>query len=554
MTRDEAAAALRAGDAAGAVAMIRPLLAVDPANDDLLGLLGVALEAQGEFAQAEVALRRALELTTHSGHALRYAGNLCLLLLDAGRNAEAEAVIDQRAWRFIPAGEGAAAFTPAAVNLALVMQELERDEARALLLGDVVASGVASAEVIAAHAPLLCKLGRTREAAALLTNYGSLLADWPERHAIAGYVASCNGSTDAAEAERDAHILAHPVYLSSKRGAGLPGIVMINPSVNADMLAEPPFQQHFGGNFPSQLARRMRDRYVFDSIFVEGGAQAAKLLPRDRPQICFNNMVNGEWLRTAGMAEKAQGVEDAIGLPVINAAAKAMRCTRQFNAEALQGIANLVTPKLRRYRKVAGQAEALARAVEPEFTYPVIVRGVFDQHGRNVFLAENRAELVEAINAVAGDDLYVIQRVDNLRFGKFFRKIRVAFVGGEPLVIRADYADMWMVHGRNEAGTKAVFSEKPELMHEVRDIILNPRNWLNDAAFDTLRAVGKTIPLDIFGLDCDFDESGRIFFFEANATMNFFPHPGRTYYYPPDGAERLESMIDQFLQARLAMA
>jgi len=63
---------------------------------------------------------------------------------------------------------------------------------------------------------------------------------------------------------------------------------------------------------------------------------------------------------------------------------------------------------------------------------------------------------------------------------------------------------------------------------------------LGAAAMATLEAIGRAFPLDVFGLDFDVDDSGSVVFFEANASMNLFPHPlAEELAYPPSSEARV---------------
>ena len=65
-----------------------------------------------------------------------------------------------------------------------------------------------------------------------------------------------------------------------------------------------------------------------------------------------------------------------------------------------------------------------------------------------------------------------------------------------------------------------------------------------------LEAIGRAIPLDIFGVDFDVDESGRLILFEANASMNLFSNAPPDMDYPASADATLLARIERVLHAR----
>jgi hypothetical protein len=65
-----------------------------------------------------------------------------------------------------------------------------------------------------------------------------------------------------------------------------------------------------------------------------------------------------------------------------------------------------------------------------------------------------------------------------------------------------------------------------------------------------LDAIGRAIPLDIFCLDFDVDESGRVVFFEANPSANMFSNAPAEIDYPASADARLQELIERLLHAR----
>ena len=73
------------GDYAGAEVLLRPALRACPYDSRALGLLGVVLDAQRKFDQAEIVYGQARLLTPHSATLLNNIGNHYLALGDLAR-------------------------------------------------------------------------------------------------------------------------------------------------------------------------------------------------------------------------------------------------------------------------------------------------------------------------------------------------------------------------------------------------------------------------------------------------------------------------------------
>jgi hypothetical protein len=127
--------------------------------------------------------------------------------------------------------------------------------------------------------------------------------------------------------------------------------------------------------------------------------------------------------------------------------------------------------------------------------------------------------------------------------------MRAAFVEGVPLVVRADYQSDWLVKGRERAYKQQFYRNHPDLMADANDIVSRPDERLGTVAMTTLEKIGRAVPLDIFGLDFDVDDCGRIVFFEANATMNLFSTAPTEFDYPSSAdatlLQRIETLLDR---------
>ena len=85
--------------------------------------------------------------------------------------------------------------------------------------------------------------------------------------------------------------------------------------------------------------------------------------------------------------------QQALGLPVVNAAEKAVHCTRVETAELVRGVENLIVPKALRFRLDPQLLEPLRLRIKDLFAFPVILRSVGEQEGANIHLANRDSDL-----------------------------------------------------------------------------------------------------------------------------------------------------------------
>jgi hypothetical protein len=180
------------------------------------------------------------------------------------------------------------------------------------------------------------------------------------------------------------------------------------------------------------------------------------------------------------------------------------------------------------------------------FSYPVILRSVGEQQASNVYLAASDEELdaaISSLSALRRREVYVIEYVRSTHFNGMHRRLRAAFVRGVPTLMRADYDSHWIVKGRKTESVQTTYSKDMSLLAHA-DAILRKPEQLGEGVWKTLLEIGRIIPLDVFGLDFDVDQTGRIVFFESNATMNLLSNAPPEIDYPPEAQQTFLERID----------
>jgi hypothetical protein len=228
-----------------------------------------------------------------------------------------------------------------------------------------------------------------------------------------------------------------------------------------------------------------------------------------------------------------------------------------LNAIAFREIDNIVVPRIERFFKRTGEERQIARFIEKEFRYPLIVRGVYENMGQNLHLVNTNQELIEGLTTIPGTEVYVIQFIDKPPAREHFRRMRAAFVEKDPAIVRADYSPFWMIHGRvplllvpDFRYSNELYKERPDLLEHANQIMRQPEHELGKDVIKALQDLAHACPLDIFGLDFDVDEHGRVVFFEANATMNFYINTEPELPYPVEPFNELDGKMHKYFRRK----
>lgn len=539
---------LNSGDPSGAAVVLREMLAVDADNADLLGLLGIALEEAGDKDAGAETLRRALVIPADASIEFRNASNLGVVLFDSGRRQEASELL-RRGWRW-PEGRAPQARDIACIALlARTMSALRLHEELVALLMPVAQFTQLEWPALLDLAHALATLGRTKESLRLVEESRAPEAGASDRKAMLAYLYWKEGFTESARKARNDYIASAPPYLAPARAGQKRMIGVINPVPPMNRLILSASTQHFETNYPALLLDRFPDRYRLASLFLGSGRKALEQFQSFKPSVVINNVVSAEVLMSDGNLDRVKRLLEAIGAPVINAPEAAAQCTRQMNSLRLARIPNLVVPKVSRFTRDIKRLDELVKAIEDAFDYPMIVRTTNDHNSKNMTLAHARDALREALQQHDEPQIYVIQYLGKPRRDEFYRRIRAAFVSGAPIIMRADYSRDWIVRSRNWIDWQA-YRSRPDLYADTNAIIAQAPERLGSAAMAALEAVGRSISLDIFGMDFDIDDEGRVIFFEANASMNLFPMTPPEFPYPPVAEQTLIDHIDRLFERR----
>jgi glutathione synthase/RimK-type ligase-like ATP-grasp enzyme/tetratricopeptide (TPR) repeat protein len=552
-SRDEVVKRLKSGDTPTAMNLLNELLSNDPDNADLLGLQGVALKASGDIEGAENALRRSLSPTAPVSIQFRNASNLAVLFIHAGEREKAVGVLRQ-GWRWPEGRVPEAADWKSLGQIAGTMHLLSLWEEQIALLAPVVDASQHDWEILRHFAIAIAASGRLAESFQLVEGYNAADIDDNERQAVFAFLYhKLNRPEQALTTLRTFAASARPYILPAQDSQKfVVGVLDALPSF--ERLVRPSEAHYFTTNYPAWMVKRLPHRYRFASIIVGAGAEAVREFQSFKPQVVINNVTSSEFLMTKDNFLTTDRLARSLGIPVINAPDTAAGATRQMTSERFAGIPNLVVPTTGRFVRDVARLGDLVAAIEQKFTYPVIVRTTGEHNSANMALVRGRADLESTLLSLTHRQIYVIDYVGAPRRHGFYRRIRAVFFEGVPIVIRADYSPDWIVRSRNYVPPET-YRDWPGLLAHANAIISDPHKQLGAPAMAALDAIGSAMRMDVFGMDFDVEEDGRVVVFEANGSMNYFSSAPKEFPYPREAEaafiKTLESLLDRRAGHRL---
>ncbi len=258
---------------------------------------------------------------------------------------------------------------------------------------------------------------------------------------------------------------------------------------------------HTAGNIPYEalLSRSASSRIKYVIDFAEAAEDA--LLP------AFDGVFNaiGEPDVALQLADRlAQFVARHAAQPLLNPPAAVERTQRQHLPALLGCIDGVLTASCVR-------VDALAAADGIEL--PALVRPIASHGGVGLRRCDSAAELQAAIMPIGGP-CYLTAFIDYRSADGFFRKYRVVFIDGEPYPYHLAISPDWMVHYFS-----ADMPDHSWKLAEDRRFTEDPAAALGKTAMASIREIGRRIGLDYAGIDFTLMPDGRVFVFEANATM-----------------------------------
>jgi hypothetical protein len=281
-----------------------------------------------------------------------------------------------------------------------------------------------------------------------------------------------------------------------------------------------------------------------DLLFLRAGHDLPAVLPDH--DVAFCAVSEGE---TATL-RRLQPLYAAWPRPMLNDPAGVARLSRDGLSRDLAVLPGLHSATTLRLDRAALAAHRGGHAVVPLLASgaALLIRPVGSHAGDELERVESAAELNDYVLASKADEFFVSNFVDYRSPDGLFRKFRVAFIDGAPLLCHMAASEHWMVHYLN-AGMAENADRRAD---EARAMAGFDAGFAvrHAAAFAALR---RHVGLDYFQIDCAELPDGRLLVFEAAvAGIVHLMDPPDLFPYKPAQMQRVFQAFGAMLRRRAA--
>jgi Flp pilus assembly protein TadD len=313
--------------------------------------------------------------------------------------------------------------------------------------------------------------------------------DHPDAHQGLANLLQDAGEAEAAEAHRQQSYRARTITTLPYHGDRPPCRMLLLVSAA-------------GGNVPTQGLLDPA-RFAVSVLVVEAHTPETVLPPHD---LVFNAI--GDADLCAAALDAAEAVLARTDAPVVNPPARVRPTGRAAIASSLSGLPGVRTPKV-----VLVPREAVAEAATG-FAWPLLVRSPGYHTGRHFVKVEHGNMLDDAIAALPGHELLLIEWLDARDARGLSLKFRVMTIGGRLYPLHLALSRDWKVHYFT-----ADMAEAPDHRAEDAAFLADMADVLGSKAVAGLEAIAGALGLDYAGIDFGLSSDGEVLLFEANATM-----------------------------------
>ncbi|MGH8778545.1 hypothetical protein [Paraburkholderia sp.] len=202
------------------------------------------------------------------------------------------------------------------------------------------------------------------------------------------------------------------------------------------------------------------------------------------------------------------------GRALLNRPDAVARTQRHRMALLLAGIDGVAVAPCIRVVRMPESRRAFAERLEvANLVFPLLMRPLATHGGDGLVLHTSFDALWAALKET--DEPRYVTRFDDFRSADGqYRKYRIVFVDRKPFPYHLAISPHWMVHYYT-----AGMLENPDKIAEERRFLEDPRAALGERAMRAIEAIGRRLDFDYGGIDFTMLPDGRVFVFEANATM-----------------------------------
>ena len=346
----------------------------------------------------------------------------------------------------------------------------------------------------------------------------------PEAHQGLAYVLAELGDPEGARRHRRKGFQDRALTALPYRGSGPPVPLLLLISA-------------VGGNVPT---RTLLDDRVFQTfVVVPEFYDPRQPLPPHR--IVFNAIGDPDLDEPALAA--AESLLALTGARLVNRPS-AVRATGRAGHGGLSGLPGVVIPAaVTLSREILTAPDAAAALAHCGFRFPLLVRTPGFQTGRHFVRVESPDALPDAIAALPGGHLTVIEFLDARSPDGNVRKYRVMMIDGRLYPLHLAISRNWKVHYFT-----ADMADRADHRAEDAAFLENMPRVLGSRAMEALSQIQSALALDYAGIDFGLSAAGEVLFFEANATMVVNPpEPDPRWDYRRPAVERIFAAVRRML-------
>jgi glutathione synthase/RimK-type ligase-like ATP-grasp enzyme len=203
--------------------------------------------------------------------------------------------------------------------------------------------------------------------------------------------------------------------------------------------------------------------------------------------------------------------------PVVNAPAHIANVGRAAASKLLQGVPGLLMPTTHCASRVELQSIASSNskmsAVFQDCDFPVILRPLGSHGGHDLARIDGPQEIQSYLERVTEHEFYLSRFIDYAGQDGYFRKIRIALIGGKPFACHMAVSKRWMIHYVNAGMYEEAWKREEELafMAHFDDFAQCHRVALD--------AIAQRTGLDYVCIDCAQTQDGELLVFEIDHAM-----------------------------------